>query len=166
MSKNRKIFGIDPGFDRCGFGVVNYDGHDFEFVDTGCITTSKDLIHAERLAEVAGDLQLLLMTHKPDIIAIEELFFSKNVKTAMKVAESRGVALMIASESKVPIIELNPNQIKLAICGDGRADKTRVQEMVTKVLKLKVVPEPDDAADALAIAICAATMNESTPRQA
>lgn len=161
MIRTKTIFGIDPGFDRCGFGVVNYNGHDFELVDTGCITTSKDLAHGERLHEVAGDLQLLLKRHNPDIIGIEELFFSKNVKTAMKVAESRGVALMIASELKVPIVELNPNQIKLAICGDGRADKGRVQEMVTKVLKLKAVPEPDDAADALAIAICAATIRNS-----
>ncbi|MBU0531552.1 MAG: crossover junction endodeoxyribonuclease RuvC [Candidatus Uhrbacteria bacterium] len=162
LKESKIIFGIDPGFDRCGFGVVRYDGHGYELIDTGCITTSKDLTHGERLHEVAGDLQLLLARHKPDMIAIEDLFFSKNVKTAMKVAESRGVALMIASEFNVPIIELNPNQIKLAICGDGRADKCRVQEMVTKVLKLKTIPESDDAADALAIAICAATINEAT----
>jgi crossover junction endodeoxyribonuclease RuvC len=161
MSEQRTIFGIDPGFDRCGFGVVKFDGYNFELVDTGCITTSADLTHGERLHEVAGDLQLLLMRHKPDIIAIEELFFSKNVKTAIKVAESRGVALMIASELKVPVVELNPNQVKLAICGDGRADKCRVQDMVTKLLSLRSAPQPDDAADALAIAICAATIRNS-----
>ncbi len=159
MKQVRKtIFGIDPGYERCGFGVIRFDGHRFELLDMGCITTSADLTHGKRLGEVAADLKALLRRHQPDTIVIEELFFSRNVKTAIKVAESRGVALMAASELNVPIVELNPNQIKLAVCGDGRADKRQVQDMIRKLLDLEEVPKPDDAADALAIAICAATI--------
>lgn len=161
MSKKSKkrIFGVDPGFDRCGFGVLDYNQKDFVVIDVGCITTDKNLSHAERLREVRDDLTSLIEKHQPDLLAIEELFFSKNVKTALKVAEARGVILELAARSALPVIELNPNQIKLALTGDGRADKKQMQQMVKTVLQLPAVPEPDDAADALAVAIASATVN-------
>ena len=159
MSGNKTtIFGIDPGFGRMGFGVVEYDGHKFELIDTGCITTEADLSHGERLRILASDLRELLKQHQPDKVAIEELFFGKSTTTAMRVAEARGVALLICAELNLPIIELKPNQIKLAVTGDGNADKKQMQEMVQRLLELDQVPKPDDAADALAIAICAATI--------
>jgi len=153
-----KIFGIDPGFGRMGFGVVEYDGHKFELIDTGCITTEADLSHGQRLKVISKDLRQLLEEHQPNKIAIEELFFGKSTTTAMKVAEARGVALLICAELNLPIIELKPNQIKLAVTGDGNADKRQMQEMVQRLLELDQVPKPDDAADALATAICAATI--------
>ena len=155
---NTTVFGIDPGFGRMGFGVVRYDGHKFELVDTGCITTEKDLTHAERLKMIASDLRQLLEQHRPEKVAIEELFFGKSTTTAMKVAEARGVAQLICAELGLPIIELKPNQIKLAVTGDGNADKGQMQTMVQRLLNLDQAPKPDDAADALATAICAATI--------
>ncbi len=153
-----KIFGIDPGFGRMGFGAVNYDGHKFELVDTGCVTTETTLAHGERLQVLAADLRQLLEQHRPDKVAIEELFFGKSTTTAMRVAEARGVALLVCAELGLPVIELKPNQIKLAVTGDGNADKTQMQEMVKRLLELDQIPRPDDAADALATAICAATI--------
>lgn len=141
-----------------GFGVVEYDGHKFELIDTGCITTEADLSHGQRLKVISKDLRQLLEEHQPNKIAIEELFFGKSTTTAMKVAEARGVALLICAELNLPIIELKPNQIKLAVTGDGNADKRQMQEMVQRLLELDQVPKPDDAADALATAICAATI--------
>jgi crossover junction endodeoxyribonuclease RuvC len=152
------IFGIDPGFGRMGFGFVQYDGHGFELIDTGCITTESDLSHGERLKIIAADLRQLLEQHQPDRVAIEELFFGKSTTTAMKVAEARGVAQLVCAELNLPILELKPNQIKLAVTGDGNADKGQMQEMVRRLLELDQVPKPDDAADALATAICAATI--------
>ncbi|MFH1142370.1 MAG: crossover junction endodeoxyribonuclease RuvC [Candidatus Uhrbacteria bacterium] len=153
-----KIFGIDPGFGRMGFGVVEYDGHKFELIDTGCISTETDISHAERLQVIASDLRQLLKQQQPDKVAIEELFFGKSTTTAMRVAEARGVVLLICAELNLSVIELKPNQIKLAVTGDGNADKRQMQEMVQRLLELDQVPKPDDAADALATAICAATI--------
>ncbi len=153
-----KIFGIDPGFGRMGFGVIEYDGHGFELIDTGCITTETDLSHGKRLRVIATDLRQLLEQHQPDKVAIEELFFGKSSTTAMKVAEARGVAQLVCAELGLPIVELKPNQIKLAVTGDGNADKTQIQDMVKRLLELDQIPKPDDAADALATAICAATI--------
>lgn len=153
------VFGIDPGFGRCGFGVVEYDGADYQMVDTGCITTSQELAHQDRLLEIEQDITVLLARTNPDVVAVEELFFGKSTTTAMKVAEARGVVLTAVARAGLPLIELKPNQIKLAVTGDGNADKTQVQQMVKRLLELPAIPKPDDAADALAVAIAGSTIN-------
>jgi len=149
-----KILGIDPGSGTIGFGVIKKNGRDYHPLEFGHIQTDKALSTARRLNELADDLQTLITKHQPDVCAVEELFFSKNVTTAIKVAQARGVILHTLAKSGYPIFEYNPLQIKVAITGDGGADKKQVQKMVTLLLKLKNVPKPDDAADALAIALC------------
>ncbi len=160
MPKERKvIFGIDPGFGRCGFGVVMFDGSDYEMIDTGCITTETETAHQDRLLEIEQDIMELLTRTNPEVVVVEELFFGKSSTTAMKVAEARGVVLAAVARAGLPLIELKPNQIKLAVTGDGNADKTQMQQMVKRLLSLSSVPKPDDAADALAVAIAGSTIN-------
>jgi len=148
-----RILGIDPGTARCGWGVVNKN-HSFELVDYGCITTSKDLPAGTRLNIIQKELKKIIKLYKPQKIGVESLFFFKNLKTAMKIAQVYGVILLTATQSKLPIIEVTPLQVKEAISGYGRAEKIQVQKMVQRLLKLSEMPKPDDAADALAVAIC------------
>lgn len=148
------ILGIDPGYGRCGFGVIREEGREWRHVASGVITTAKEEAFADRLAEIAHDLREIISAHHPNVLAIEELFFSKSTTTALKVAEVRGVICMIAKESGAEVIEVKPNEVKLAVTGYGRADKHQVGEMVKAVFHLQEVPKPDDAADALAIAWC------------
>lgn len=147
------ILGIDPGTATTGFGLVRVDGMRLEMIDCGVISTHKDLPHAQRLAELYTDMQELLKLHKPDAVAVEKLFFAANVTTAMKVGEARGVVLLSLEQAGVPIHEYTPLQVKQTVTGYGKAVKKQVQEMVKIQLKLDVVPKPDDAADALAIAL-------------
>lgn len=155
-----KILGIDPGYHRCGYGIIEHNANKSTIVDHGCIETDSSLALAERLLVIQKQLDKLIKKHQPEKIGIEELFFAKNTKTALKVANARGVILVTAAKSKAQIIELTPNQIKLAITGYGAADKRQVQEMVKMMLKLDKIPKPDDAADALAIALTAATWQD------
>jgi crossover junction endodeoxyribonuclease RuvC len=149
-----RILGIDPGTATVGFGVIEMTGRDYKPLDFGHISTSKTLSAPQRLNEIANDLKALCDKWKPNVCAVEEIFFSKNVTTAIQVAQARGVILQTLNAAGYPIHEYNPMQIKLAITGDGRAVKSQVQKMVTILLKLKEIPKPDDAADALAIALC------------
>lgn len=149
-----RILGIDPGTATIGFGVIEWDRGTVKLLTAGHISTSKTLSTAARLAELATDLKTLCAQWKPDTCAVEELFFSKNVTTALKVSQARGVILHTLHETGYPVAEYNPLQIKVAVTGDGRADKKQVQKMVKMILKLNTVPKPDDAADALAIALC------------
>lgn len=148
-----KIIGIDPGTGILGFGVIEVTGSKFKLIDAGVIRTKPHTPHDERLEEIFDGLTEIIASTKPDQFAIEKLFFSRNITTAMTVAEARGVAMLVARKAKLPIGEYTPPQIKQTLTGYGKADKKQVQEMVRLQLGLKEVPKPDDCADALATAI-------------
>lgn len=148
------IIGIDPGFAITGYGVVKYEGNKFSILDNGAITTVASMKLSQRLLVLYNDLEKLIEKYKPDAIAIEELFFNKNVKTALTVGHGRGVAVLAAAKSGVEIFEYTPLQVKQSVVGYGRAEKTQVQQMVKAILNLSAIPKPDDVADALAVAIC------------
>jgi len=148
------ILGLDPGTATTGFGVINFEGSELQLLDYGCITTPKTLRLPERLHQITTDLEEIVNTWKPNVIGIEEIFFSKNVKTAMSVAHSRGALMQKLSSQGYQIYEYKPQQIKEAVCGYGKAEKIQVQKMVQLILKMDQLPRPDDAADALAVAIC------------
>ena len=149
-----RIIGIDPGTGILGFGVVDIlDGGKVKMVDAGVITTPVHTPHDERLEDIFDSLTDIVKATKPDVMSVEKLFFSRNITTAMTVAEARGVALLVGRRAKLPIAEYTPMQIKQTLTGYGKADKKQVQEMVRLQLGLKVVPKPDDCADALAAAI-------------
>jgi crossover junction endodeoxyribonuclease RuvC len=152
------ILGIDPGTATTGYGVIKTTKRagEYELVDFGVVSTKKGLPDAERLAILAEDLTNLIKQHKPSAIGVERLFFTTNQKTVMAVSQARGVALLISQQSKTPILEFTPLQVKNFVCGYGKAEKRQVQYIVQKTFNLKAVPKPDDAADALAIAMCAA----------
>lgn len=156
-NKERKditILGIDPGTATTGWGVIRENKGNCEVVAFGAIETSKHKDNVSRLKEIARDLETLIGTYKPDEVGIEDLFFCNNVTTAIKVAQARGVMLLICARAKLPIGEYTPLQVKQALTGYGKADKFQVQHMVKEFLKLRKIPKPDDAADALAVAIC------------
>lgn len=160
-----RILGIDPGTGILGFGVIDVDtkkGTAVKLVDAGVIITPAHTPHGERLEEIFDSLSGIVAATKPDVMSVEKLFFSRNITTAMTVAEARGVALLVAQRSKLPVYEYTPNQIKQTVTGSGRADKKQVQEMVRIQLGLKEVPKPDDCADALAAAITHSLMTRST----
>ena len=149
-----RILGIDPGFAIVGYGVIDYENSKYKTVDYGKITTPAGMDMPLRLKEVYDGVLRLIELFKPDILAIEELFFNTNVKTAIAVGHARGVIVLAAANSGIKINEYTPLQIKQAVVGYGRADKNQVQQMVKMFLGLKEVPKPDDTADALAVAIC------------
>lgn len=149
------IIGIDPGTATTGFGIIKKEKNDFKIVDFGVIATSSKLSDAQRLKILGDDLANLIKKHKPVCIGVERLFFTTNQKTVMTVSQARGVVLYIAQKHHLPILEFTPLQIKSFICGYGKADKKQVQYIVQKTFKLQKSPKPDDAADALAIALCA-----------
>ncbi|HLD18228.1 MAG TPA: crossover junction endodeoxyribonuclease RuvC [Patescibacteria group bacterium] len=156
MRKKREeeiVMGIDPGFGRMGFAAVRSKGLQWEAVDFGVMTTPISKDFGRRLASLAEDLQALFLELRPGLLAVEQLFVTKNQKTAMRVSEARGVVLLLAAQLGIPVVELTPNQVKSAVCGDGRADKAGVQRMVKRLFNLSKIPKPDDAADALAIAL-------------
>jgi crossover junction endodeoxyribonuclease RuvC len=150
------ILGIDPGTATTGFGIIEQSKNQSKLVDFGVISTDKKLSDAERLTILADDLQSLIKKFKPEAVGVEKLFLTTNQKTVMTVSQARGVVLLIAQKNKLPIFEFTPLQVKNFICGYGKADKKQVQYVVQKTFKLKSPPKPDDAADALAIALCAA----------
>lgn len=150
------ILGIDPGIADTGFGLIEVNGLELKFIDCGVIKTDAKLKLADRLLILYKDLISLIKKYQPNLVAIEELYFNKNVKTALIVGQSRGVALLAFKKKKLSILGLTPSQVKQAVCAYGKAPKKQVQKMVQKILKLNNIPQPDDAADALAIAIGAA----------
>jgi len=154
-NKRLTILGIDPGFGRTGWGVCVSEGNKLQAKSYGCIETGKDEDFSYRLEQIYSDLNKIIEKYKPDVIGVEELFFSKNVTTAINVAHARGIVLLSARLANVPIMEFTPLQVKQAISGYGKADKKQVQQMVKTFLNLKEIPQPDDAADALAVAVCA-----------
>ena len=149
-----RILGIDPGFAIVGFGVVDYIGNKFSVIDFGAITTNAGENIFDRFKLIYDNISELIERVKPDCVAIEELFFNTNTKTAITVAEARGILILSALNAGLPVFEYTPLQVKQAVTGYGRADKNQVQQMIKVLLNLEKIPKPDDAADALAIAIC------------
>lgn len=149
------ILGIDPGTATTGYGVITPTKRagEFELVDFGVISTKKDQTDAERLAILAEDLEHLIKKYKPEAVGIEKLFFATNQKTVMSVSQARGVILLTCHKHRIPILEFTPLQVKNFICGYGKAEKRQVQFIIQQTFKLKSLPKPDDAADALAIAM-------------
>ncbi len=148
------ILGIDPGIAMVGYSVIQCTGNNFKALEYGLISTSSKMLLPERLKKVYEELTDVIEEYEPDDLAIEELFFNKNVKTAIMVAQARGVEVLAAVNKGLSVYEYTPLQIKQAVTGYGRADKNQVQEMVKMLLNLKEKPKPDDVADALAVAIC------------
>ncbi|MBM3204815.1 crossover junction endodeoxyribonuclease RuvC [Candidatus Uhrbacteria bacterium] len=156
-----RVLGIDPGFDRTGFGVIDQKGSDAIWIHHSCLQTDRADDFSRRLLEIRDELSSIIKKYKPDCVVVEQLFFSNNAKTAMKVGMARGVIFLAIADAGLPIVEVTPNQIKQGITGWGAAGKKGVQEMVKRFLKLKEIPKPDDAADALAIAIVGGLMYRS-----
>ena len=149
-----KILGIDPGYAIVGYGVITHENARFTPIDCGVLTTPQDMPFPKRLKSLYDAASLLIAQTKPDVVAVETLFFNKNVPTAIAVGHARGVLILAAENAGIPVFEYTPLQIKQAITGYGRADKLQMQQMVKMLLGLAAVPKPDDAADALAVAIC------------
>lgn len=147
------ILGIDPGIGRCGWGVVEYKSAKFKVIDYGCIETKPNGSIEKRLLEIASEVTDIIKKYNPDEFSIEELFFGANSKTALVVGQARGVVLLCAGENKLPVAIYTPLQVKMALTGYGRADKSQIGQMVKIILKLNEIPKLDDTADALAIAI-------------
>lgn len=148
------VLGIDPGYAIMGYGVVENRGTSLRAVDFGVIETTADMPFPERLERLYAGTRQLVAKFRPAHVAFEELFFYRNVTTAIQVGAGRGVALLAAQQSGLPLYEYTPMQIKLAVTGNGHADKKQVQHMVRALVGLSCIPKPDDAADALAVAIC------------
>lgn len=148
------IMGIDPGFAITGYGIVKYERNKFSVIDYGAVLTKADTPFAERLLQLDERLNELIQATKPDAISVEELFFNKNIKTAIMAAHGRGIALLAAARSGAQVFEYTPLQVKQAVVGYGRAEKAQIQQMVKAILNLPAIPKPDDVADALAVAIC------------
>lgn len=146
--------GLDPGLGATGYGLVDSDGQDLRSIAFGVITTKPDCVLAARLYQLHQQLHELLVRFSPDVVVIEQLFFGNNSRTAIVVGQARGVLLLATAENNLPTAEYTPMQVKQAITGYGQADKRQMQRMVALLLKLNEIPHPDDAADALAIAIC------------
>lgn len=155
INKSRIVIGIDPGTAITGYGLVReQENGELEWVAHGVVTTPSDWDEPKRLLELYQKLCEILSNYKPDCCAVEKLFFQKNVKTAISVGQGRGAALIAAARSELPVGEYTPLEVKQAVVGYGSADKRQVQQMVKVLLGLSDIPKPDDAADALAVAIC------------
>lgn len=149
------ILGIDPGTARLGYGVIDTDRRNARAVDYGCIETPKEWKSAERLLFLRQELEKIIQKYRPERVGVEKLFFSKNSKTALGVGEARGVVLACVAGAGIALCEMTPMQVKSSVAGYGLAGKQQVQKMVQMIFQLREIPKPDDAADALAIALCA-----------
>jgi crossover junction endodeoxyribonuclease RuvC len=150
------VLGIDPGTARLGYGLVAREGSTLTMLDYGCLETVNDRPLEQRLLLIHDGLAELIVTHRPAAVGVERLFFNKNAQTAMAVGQARGVVLLTAAEHGLAVFEYGPHEVKLAVTGYGRAPKDQVQRMVQLMLSMPQLPRPDDAADALAVAICTA----------
>lgn len=156
--KETIILGIDPGIADTGYGVIKCEGNKLACLDYGTIKTSSKLDLADRLEILNCELDKIIKKYNPSLVSVEQLFFCKNVKTALVVGHARGVILLTAKQNKIKLCEFTPLQVKQAVSTYGKADKLQVQKMVKMLLNLKEIPKPDDAADALAVAICATNL--------
>ena len=150
------LLGVDPGTAATGFGVVERTGSTLRALDYGCFETAAGDALPERLLAIHAALGRLIELHRPELVAVERLFFNRNVQTAFAVGQARGAVLLTAAQHGLPVYEYGPHEVKMAVTGYGRAGKDQVQRMVQTVLGLTALPKPDDAADALAVAICLA----------
>jgi crossover junction endodeoxyribonuclease RuvC len=150
------VLGIDPGTAATGYGIVQRTGSELRALDYGCLETLSTQALPQRLLEIHAGVIELIETHDPAFLGVERLFFNRNVMTAFAVGQARGVVLLAAAERGIPVFEYGPHEVKMAVTGYGRADKGQVQRMVQLMLHLEKLPRPDDAADALAVAICTA----------
>jgi crossover junction endodeoxyribonuclease RuvC len=157
-----RILGIDPGSESTGYGIIDTDGFQHRPVLFGAIKTNVRRPFQERLLKIHRDLSAILSHERADIMAIEEVFHAVNVQSALKLGHARGVALLVAAQHEIGVYEYSALEIKKAVVGYGRADKTQIQAMVRVILNLPEIPSPDDAADALAVAICHAHHLKST----
>jgi crossover junction endodeoxyribonuclease RuvC len=157
--------GIDPGTATCGFGVVALEGGRLRLIDAGCVRTAANLSDAERLGQIHAALSQLVGEHHPQRLAVERLYFQRNVQTAMVVGQARGVALLVAAQHRLPVDEPTPNEVKMSVCGNGAADKQQVAAMVSRLLEVDLRAVPDDATDALAVAIGTLYRAAGAPRQ-
>ncbi|CCO07231.1 crossover junction endodeoxyribonuclease RuvC [Desulforamulus hydrothermalis] len=148
------ILGIDPGTAITGFGLVEYLGNSYRPIAYSCLRTSPDLSPEIRLQRLYQGLQEIINSYRPEFMAVEQLFFNKNTRTALAVGHARGIALLAGANAGIPVAEYTPLQVKQAVTGYGKAAKQQVQFMVKTLLSLKEIPQPDDVADALAVAIC------------
>ncbi len=149
-----RILGIDPGYATVGFGIVDYQGMNFKTVEYGAILTPADMEFSARLAQIYTDTVYILERYTPQVLSVEKLYFNTNKTTGIMVAEARGVILLACAQKNVPICEYTPLQVKSAVVGYGKAEKRQVMDMTRRILHLSEIPKPDDAADALALAIC------------
>ena len=156
-----RILGIDPGVATIGFGLIEAERGQAQMLTYGAITTPAGLPLSKRLYQISMDMEELLGTLKPDVISVVELFFNNNITTGIAVAHGRGVILCAAEKCGIPLHEYTPSQVKLAVVGYGKAEKRQVMDMTRRLLHLKAVPRPDDAADALALALCHARSTTS-----
>lgn len=149
-----RILGIDPGFAITGYSIIEYIGNKFKLIDSGAITTKAGMSFQLRLTILYDELDMIVKRYKPDAMAVEELFFNQNIKTAINVAQARGIVLVVGCKNNVPTYEYTPLQVKQAVVGYGRAEKKQVQQMVKAILKVQEVPKLDDITDSMAIGIC------------
>ncbi len=159
-NKEKIILGIDPGFADTGFGIISKENNKLKYITCGSIKTLKTKSFSKRLKELYKEINKIIQKYNPDIVAVEKLFFAKNVKTAIDVAQARGVILLAIENNKQEALEFTPLQIKQALTSSGNAHKRQVGLMVKTILNLNAVPKPDDAADALAVAITASFLNK------
>jgi crossover junction endodeoxyribonuclease RuvC len=150
------ILGVDPGFARTGYGIIESRGSNLKLIDYGIIETDSKIDFSIRLKKISGELEKIIQEYSPTIISVEKIFFCKNTKTAINVSHARGVIILTASKNNLKVLEFTPPEVKRAVTGYGKAEKKQMQKMVQILLNLKEIPEPDDSADALALAICAA----------
>ncbi|MEI6603034.1 MAG: crossover junction endodeoxyribonuclease RuvC [Clostridia bacterium] len=158
------ILGIDPGFAITGYGIIKQVGNRFQTIDYGAITTQAGVALPKRLLTLTLELESVIARYQPDVVAVEELFFCNNAKTAIAVGHGRGVAVTAAARAGIEVYEYTPMQVKQAVVGYGRASKAQIQQMVKAILGLAEIPKPDDVADALAVAICHANSNHICER--
>jgi crossover junction endodeoxyribonuclease RuvC len=158
------ILGIDPGTAMLGFGIVERTGPRLRAIDYGVVSTPSRMSLPERLEAIHSAVTDLIELHKPAVVAVERLFFTKNAQTAFAVGQARGVVLLAAAQHDLEVHEATPNEVKVATAGHGRASKEQVQRMIQAILALPEIPEPDDAADALAIAVCIANRDRTVSR--
>ena len=155
-----RILGIDPGIERCGWGIIEEKNGKINAISYGCIFTAKDLEMSKRLTELHDKLLSLLKEFLPEVVAMEDLFFNNNAKSAIVVGQARGVIMFTVGKEKIPLFSYSPLEIKMSITGYGRAEKEQIQAMVKNILHLKEIPKPDDTADALAVAITHSFVNK------
>lgn len=148
-----RILGVDPGIARTGWGLIEVQSAKCKAQSFGCVETSASLTAEQRLKRIYDSVEVIIKRYNPDVLAVEELFFNTNTKTAFIVGQARGVVLLVAAQNNIPIAVYTPLQVKIAVTGYGRADKNQIGQMVKTILKLKSIPKPDDVTDALAVAL-------------